>query len=160
MFNEEWYSKIFSRPKKDENLAELENQGRGSVFKYRKGGYSTVKDLQEDMGFSDSESHLMEKDSPNEWLQITEQALEDNLETPPPKSEKTSLFEYPAKSHKQLQEELEEVTQRYRDLTIKFDENNDELDSYFARERTMPQQKTPPSTRKEEECLIKELRLP
>jgi hypothetical protein len=33
-------------------------------------------------------------------------------------------------------------------------------DSYFARKRTMPQQKTPPSTRKEEECLIKELRLP
>jgi hypothetical protein len=70
MFNEEWYSKIFSRPKKHENLAELENQGRGSVFKYRKGGYSTVKDLQEDMGFYDSESHLMEKDSPNEWLQV------------------------------------------------------------------------------------------
>jgi hypothetical protein len=22
------------------------------------------------MGFSDSESHLMEKDSPNEWLQV------------------------------------------------------------------------------------------
>ena len=69
MSNEEWYSKIFSRPKFDENLAELENQGRGPDFKDRKGGYSTVKDLQEDMGFSD-ESHLMEKDSPNEWLQV------------------------------------------------------------------------------------------
>ena len=70
MSNKEWYSKIFSRPKKDENLAELENQGRGPVFIHRKGGYSTVKDLQEDMGFYDSESHLMEKDSPNEWLQV------------------------------------------------------------------------------------------
>ena len=70
MSNEEWYVKIFSRPKKDENLADLENQGRGPVFKDRKGGFWTAKDLQEDMGFYDNESHLMEKDSANEGLQV------------------------------------------------------------------------------------------